>query len=101
MHEARVGAPGECHDGGVYAVGPQQRDALRPHVRRLTHRHPHVGVDELGARDPLGRILGHRESRTRVVSARLGGLADLAGGPQSFGSHDAHIRTHHRAGNEQ
>ena len=49
------GLPVASSSAAVHLVGRQQLHPLRPDVLRLTHRDPHVGVDEVDARRPPRR----------------------------------------------
>jgi hypothetical protein len=62
VHELhrRVARPGQ--HGAVHLIGGECVDALGPGGLVLTHRYPHVGVEEVHAADALVHVLGQGET---------------------------------------
>jgi hypothetical protein len=69
-----------AQEGRVDLVRGEEMDAFVPDVLRLTHRHPSVGVDEVGAGDGFGGIVGDSEPRRLPKATRA-----YAYGPPSAG----------------
>lgn len=51
MHEAGARLAGCLHQRFIHLVGQELVDALFPHVVRLAHRDPDVGIDEISSND--------------------------------------------------
>jgi hypothetical protein len=58
VHELDSRVTRLAQEGRVDLVRGEEMDAFVPDVLRLTHRHPNVGVDEVGAGDGFGGIVG-------------------------------------------
>ena len=70
MHEDGLGT-GLGHQGGIHLIGGQVRDALRPGLHGLTHRDPHVGIEDVRALDGGLRILAELQHRPGLLGDGL------------------------------
>ena len=70
MHEHSVRAC-NVHQLLVDLVGGKVVDALSPHLHRLTHGHPHIGVQHVGTLGGLGGVLLKGEGGTGLGSDLL------------------------------
>ncbi len=82
------GLPVRAIDGHVHLVGEKPVDAILPLGRRLAHREPHVGAQEIDPVDALVDVLGEGEAAPDAVGDLPGRLNQPRAGPQSFGRAD-------------
>ena len=85
------GLPAARHQFGVDLEREQHVDTVAPRLDRLTHRHPHVGVDEVDAAHRLERIIGDGDpgpGRGREVLAHR---HMLVAGKQIVRRADSHV----------
>ena len=97
------GLPVAAMSVGVDLVGQQLRRCARPTPRRLAHRHPHVGVEEVGAvAPPRGDVGRDGDPGARTAAASSSAIARTsADGQQRLGRGDADVHAEQRAGHEQ
>ena len=101
MHELGPRIAGLDHHVGIHLIGRKQLDPFRPFFLGLAHRHPDIGVDEVGACHGGVNILGQRDPRAGFGGDGIGLVTDLRIGPQAFGRAQAHIHAHLRPADQQ
>ena len=91
VHEPHVRVLRTTHDVHVHLIGLEQVDALLPHALLLTHRHPHVGVEEVDPSDAFVDVLGQRQLGAGLFCDVPTGLHQLVRGPQVLRRAQPHV----------
>ena len=85
----------------VDLVRREQRHPVGPHVLRLAHRHPHVGVHEVDASDRFDRIVGDRDLGPGPFGDLVREVDDVLRWLQFGRAAEANIAAQERARDEQ
>src|SRR6516225_7945585 len=101
VHEFDRRVAAGFHQGGVDLVGGEHSDPVGPDVFGFAHRHPHVGVDEVGAVHGAGGVVGDGDPRAGAVGDVGGQVGDVLGRVQLLGAGEPHVAAHQRAHDQQ
>ena len=101
VHELDPRLTGALQQRGVHLVRLEQWDPLVPHVLRLAHRDPHIGVHEVHPGNGLADVVGDRDRGTGAGGDVLGDLDDIVGRRQRRWSGEAHVGAHQRTHHQQ
>src|SRR6516165_8020340 len=86
VHEFDGRVAGGGHEGGVDLVGGEDLDPVGPDVFGFAHGYPHVGVDEVGAGDGLGGVVGDGDGGAGAGGDVGGQVGDVFGRVQFPGA---------------
>jgi len=91
VQEPAPALAGHVHDPARHAVGLEHGDAILPHIVRLAHGDPDVGVEEVAAPDAFLHAFGARNAGAGLFGNALGHLEDGIRSPQRLGRHGAEV----------
>jgi hypothetical protein len=97
VHEPHVRIAGQRDRLRVHLIRLQQLDPLRPRLRRLAHRDPHVGEEDVAAAHRFGDVLGDRHLRVRLFQRDRD---EVARRPERGRRGDPHVHPELRAADQ-
>jgi len=101
VQKLRRRVPGPFHHRAIDLVRPHQVDPPFPLALRVAHRQPHIGVNEVDARNSLADVVGQRNPRTAVFRDPAGIVHHILLRPGVLRSQQADIHAHLRGPDQQ